>query len=103
MRPTAQFVLYDGFDPLDVVAPFEVLTAGSAVVGSELAVSLGSAEGARTVPSGTPGLQLTATAVLDPELPGIVVVPGASGPGAADPDDGVETIPVLLARLAQTD
>jgi hypothetical protein len=28
----AQFVLFDGFDPLDVIAPFEVLAAGSDVI-----------------------------------------------------------------------
>jgi hypothetical protein len=27
-HPRAQFVLFDGFDPLDVVAPYEVLSAG---------------------------------------------------------------------------
>jgi transcriptional regulator GlxA family with amidase domain len=103
MPSTAQFVLFDGFDPLDVVAPFEALSAGSSVIGGELAVTLVSAEGPRTVTSGTPGLELTATAVLDPELPGIVVVPGASGPVVGEPDDGDETIPVLLARFGQTD
>ena len=29
----AQFVLFHGFDPLDVIAPFEVLTAGSDFLG----------------------------------------------------------------------
>jgi hypothetical protein len=27
-HPRAQFVLFDGFDPLDAVAPYEVLSAG---------------------------------------------------------------------------
>jgi putative intracellular protease/amidase len=31
-----------------------------------------------------------------------VIVPGASGPIAGDPDEGVETIPVLLAAAADT-
>lgn len=99
----AQIVLYDGFDPLDVIAPFEVLAAGSAFVGGELDVSLVSAEGARTVTSGTLGVTLTATDALDPAKNGCVLVPGASGPVAGDPDDGIETIPVLLARAAQSD
>ena len=34
----AQIVLFDGFDPLDVIAPFEVLAAGSDAVGGELVV-----------------------------------------------------------------
>ena len=99
----AQVVLYDGFDPFDVVAPFEVLAAGSEYVGGELEVTLVSAEGPRSVTSGTRGLTLTAVASLDPAKSGCVLVPGASGPVAGDPDDGVETIPVLLARAAQTD
>jgi transcriptional regulator GlxA family with amidase domain len=99
----AQIVLYDGFDPFDVVAPFEVLAVGSEYVGGELDVTLVSAEGPRSVTSGTRGLTLTATAFLDPAKSGCVLVPGASGPIAGDPDDGVETIPVLLARAAETD
>src|SRR5690242_6900234 len=95
----AQVVLFDGFDPLDVIAPFEVLAAGSDVVGGALHVELVSAEGPRRVVSGTRGLALDATGVLDPDRPGYVVVPGASGPVDGDPDDGVETIPVLLARF----
>jgi hypothetical protein len=39
--------LFDGFDPLDVIAPFEVLAAGSDAVGGELEVELVSAEGPR--------------------------------------------------------
>jgi len=102
-HPRAQFVLFDGFDPLDVVAPFEVLSAGREALGGGLDVALVTAEGPRTVRSGTPGLALTATAALDPSAPGYVVVPGASGPVEGDPDDGVETIPVLLARFAASD
>ncbi|MCV6967729.1 glutamine amidotransferase [Mycobacterium intermedium] len=99
----AQIVLYDGFDPFDVIAPFEVLAAGSDCVGGELEVTLVSAEGVRTVVSGTRGLTLAATDQLDPAKPGAIIVPGASGPTVGDPDEGVETIPVLLARAAQTD
>jgi transcriptional regulator GlxA family with amidase domain len=97
-----QIVLFDGFDPLDVIGPFEVLAAGAAAAGGGLAVELVAADGPREVVSGTLGLTLRATARLDPERPGYVVVPGASGPIAGDPDDGVETIPVLLARFADS-
>lgn len=96
----AQLVLFDGFDPLDVIAPFEVLAAGGEATG--LTVELVSAEGARPVVGGTLGLTLQAGAALDPTTPGFVVIPGASGPLDGDPDDGVETIPVLLARFAQS-
>ncbi|PQE02798.1 glutamine amidotransferase [Mycolicibacterium parafortuitum] len=98
----AQIVLFDGFDPLDVVAPYEVLVAGSDYVGGELGVHLVTAEGPRTVVSGSRGLTLRATDRLDPAKPGYVIVPGAVGPLAGDPDDGVETIPVLLARFGET-
>jgi transcriptional regulator GlxA family with amidase domain len=97
----AQIVLFDGFDPLDVTAPFEVLAAGSEAVGGELVVELVSAEGPRPVVSGTRGMVLHAAAQLDPSKPGFIVVPGASGPIDGDPDQ-IDTIPVLLARFGQT-
>lgn len=96
-------MLFDGFDPLDVIAPFEVLAAGSDAVGGELAVELVSAEGPRPVVSGTRGLVLNATSQLDPSKAGFIIVPGASGPIDGDPDDGVVTIPVLLARFGETE
>lgn len=97
----AQIVLFDGFDPLDAIAPYEVLVAGSDAIGGELVVELVSAEGPREVISGSRGLVLTATAGLDPSKPGFVVVPGAVGPIEGDPDE-VDTIPVLLARFGET-
>jgi transcriptional regulator GlxA family with amidase domain len=100
-RIYAQVVLFDAFDPLDVIAPFEVLAAGSDAVGRELELRLVSAEGPRIVRSGTRDLELTATHRLDPSLPGVIIVPGAAGPIEADPDE-VDTIPVLLARASAT-
>ncbi|NBE79592.1 DJ-1/PfpI family protein [Micromonospora rubida] len=97
-----QIVLFDGFDPLDVIAPFEVLAAGSDAAGGALTLELVSAEGRRDVVSGTCGLLLRATGKLDPDRPGYVVVPGASGPTVGDPDQGAVTIPVLLARFAES-
>lgn len=98
-----QIVLYDGFDPLDVIGPFEVLAAGSDAVGGELTIEFVSAEGPRPVVSGTRGLVLNATARLDPARSGYVVVPGVNGPIAGDPDEGVATIPVLLSRFGDTE
>ncbi|WP_045743891.1 MULTISPECIES: DJ-1/PfpI family protein [Actinoplanes] len=88
----AQIVLFDGFDPLDVVAPFEVLHSGGAAGGGQLTVELVSAEGPRDVTSGTGGLTLRATAALDPAVADLIVVPGASGP--------LDAIPPLLAQAA---
>ncbi len=97
----AQVVLFDGFDPLDATAPFEVLAAGSDAADGDLQVELVSAEGPREVVSGTLRMVLHATAQLDPSKPGFIVVPGASGPIEGDPDE-VDTIPVLLARFAES-
>ncbi|MDX3377905.1 DJ-1/PfpI family protein [Streptomyces sp. ME02-6991-2A] len=87
----AQIVLFDGFDPLDVVAPFEVLHAGGTASGGSLSVELVSAEGAREVVSGTGGLTLRATAALDPERADLVLVPGASG-RVGEAEDGAEEV-----------
>jgi transcriptional regulator GlxA family with amidase domain len=108
-----QIVLFDGFDPLDVVAPYEVLHAGGAASGGAVSVELVCAEGPREVVSGTGGLALRATAVLDPGRAGLILVPGASGrvgePGEVpDQDAGAgewrqhEFIPVLLGRALAT-
>lgn len=110
-----QIVLFDGFDPLDVVAPYEVLYAGGTASGGAVTVELVSAEGPREVVSGTGGLKLRATGTLDPARSGLVLVPGAAGrvgePGEV-PDidaDGEpawqqdEFIPVLLGRTLTTE
>ncbi|MGV9659235.1 DJ-1/PfpI family protein [Streptomyces koyangensis] len=101
-----QIVLFDGFDPLDVVAPFEVLHAGGTATGGAVSVELVSAEGPREVVSGTGGMALRATSALDPARPGVVLLPGASGPlGDAPGEDGEPgpgSIPVLLAAALRT-
>lgn len=97
----AQIVLFEGFDPLDVIAPFEVLSAGSDLMREDLEVRLVGIDAIGAVTGGTGGLQLHAGHVLRPDEPGFVVVPGASGPVGGHPDD-VDTIPVLLARLGET-
>ncbi|MGW7403005.1 DJ-1/PfpI family protein [Streptomyces sp. NPDC054833] len=110
-----QIVLFDGFDPLDVIAPYEVLHAGGSASGGAVTVELVSAEGPREVVSGTGGLALRAASALDPDRPGLVLVPGASGrvgePGETpDQDAGAEArwrqdefIPVLLGRTLTTE
>jgi transcriptional regulator GlxA family with amidase domain len=108
----AQIVLFDGFDPLDVIAPYEVLYAGGTASRGAVRVELVSAEGPREVVSGTGGLTLRATAVLGPEGADLILVPGAAGrfgePGLdADGDTGpagqpTEFISVLLGRTLTT-
>jgi transcriptional regulator GlxA family with amidase domain len=97
----AQIVLFDGFDPLDVIAPFEVLSAGSDALNQTLEVRLVGIDTVGPVTNGTRGLQLQASHLLRPEEPGFVIIPGASGPVEGDPDS-VDTIPVLLARVGET-
>ncbi|MEU3902706.1 DJ-1/PfpI family protein [Streptomyces goshikiensis] len=94
-----QIVLFDGFDPLDVIAPYEVLSAGSMAAPGQLSVELVSAEGPREVPSGAGLLTLRATGRLDPRRAGLVLVPGAVGPLGAG---GEDTVPALLARSLST-
>ncbi|MFB8025035.1 MULTISPECIES: DJ-1/PfpI family protein [unclassified Streptomyces] len=108
-----QIVLFDGFDPLDVIAPYEVFHAGGAASGGQVSVELVSAEGPREVISGTGSLALRATAALDPARAGLVLVPGAAGrvgePGEVPEHEvgaGTSTqdalIPVLLGRTLTT-
>jgi putative intracellular protease/amidase len=99
----AQIVLFDGFDPLDVIAPYEVLSAGGRAAGGALTVELVSAEGPREVVSGSGGLVLRATGTLDPDHADLIIVPGAAGP-IKEPADGskIDTIAVLLARTLET-
>ncbi|UQI45512.1 DJ-1/PfpI family protein [Streptomyces sp. HU2014] len=113
----AQIVLFDGFDPLDVIAPYEVLYAGGIASGGAVSVELVSAEGPREVVSGTGGLTLRATAALDPGRAGLVLLPGAAGrmaeldsPGEAlgeDTESGAgqreDSIPALLGRALDTE
>ena len=97
-----QFVLLDSFDPLDVIGPYEVLEAGGKFAPGAIGLELVSAEGPRLVPSGVRGLDLRATAVLDPTAD-VIVVPGVVGPIEPPPDDpDAATIPVLLARTGDT-
>lgn len=110
-----QIVLFDGFDPLDVIGPYEVLYEGGMAAQGAVSVELVSAEGPREVISGTGGLVLRATAALDLERADMVLVPGASGrvgePGEV-PEEEVgagerewkqdELIPVLLGRTLTT-
>jgi hypothetical protein len=77
-----QILLSDGFDPLDVVAPYEVMQAGAVASGGTIEVTLVSAEGPREAVSGRRAVH--ATAALDPRLPGVVLVPGAAGGTGGD-------------------
>ncbi|ABG96600.1 conserved hypothetical protein [Rhodococcus jostii RHA1] len=96
-----QSALFDGFDPLDVIAPFEVLHAGGLYADGALTVELASAEGVREVPSGTAPLSLRAAATLDVGRADVIVVPGASG-RVEERAEGEDTIPRILGRTLET-
>jgi transcriptional regulator GlxA family with amidase domain len=101
----AHIVLFNGFDPLDVIAPYEVLASAELVTDESMEVELVSAEGPREVPSGLATLTLRATAKLDPRRANLVVVPGALG-SLPDPDGGEaaeNSIPALLGRTLDTE
>ncbi|MGG3308132.1 DJ-1/PfpI family protein [Paenibacillus lautus] len=87
-----QIVLFDGFDLLDALAPYEVFAAAGMYTGGKVTVELVSAEGKRSFPSGLDGPTLEAQAVLDPNRPGIIVVPGASGKPAGNTADAIPNI-----------
>ena len=91
----AQIVLFDGFDPLDVIAPYEALWSGGIAAGGALTVEFVSVEGPREVASGLKDIVLRAVASLDPDNADLIIVPGAAGPKLDD-------IPALLARTMET-
>ncbi|RTE11422.1 DJ-1/PfpI family protein [Paenibacillus whitsoniae] len=96
---SVQIVLFDGFDLLDALAPYEVFCAAEMLTENALSVKLVTAEGPRSVPSGTNGLKIEAGDRLDPVRPGIILVPGASGPVEGD---GPNSVPSILGRTVHT-
>ncbi|MCC3371448.1 DJ-1/PfpI family protein [Cohnella sp. REN36] len=92
-----QIVLFDGFDLLDAVAPYEVFAAAALMTEDALSVEFVAPEGPRPVTSGINGVRLEAMSALNPDRGGIILVPGASG--SVD-GDGPDTIPAILGRAA---
>lgn len=97
---TVQIVLFDGFDLLDAIAPYEVFCAVSTITEHELQVEFVTAEGPRLVTSGTNGLKIEAIGGLNPERADIILVPGAAGDVEGD---GPDSIPAILNRAANTE
>lgn len=95
-----QIVLFDGFDLLDAIAPYEVFCAAAMNAENALNVELVTAEGPRSVPSGINGLRIEASGRLDPERAGIILVPGASGDVEGD---GPDSVPAILGRAMSTE
>lgn len=95
-----QIVLFDGFDPLDVIGPFEVITAGQLCFGAPLSVSFVAEGGPRRVPSGSGCLALETAGPLSVGDADVVIVPGASGPLEPDDERRGESVPERLAAVA---
>jgi transcriptional regulator GlxA family with amidase domain len=94
-----QIVLFDEFDLMDVVAPYEVFTACSTVADVKMTVELVSAEGARQVPSGITGLKLEAGGEIDLERADLLIVPGAAGEVN---NESANSVPAILGRALET-
>jgi putative intracellular protease/amidase len=97
---TVQIVLFDGFDLLDAIAPYEVFCAAAMKAENSICVEFVTAEGPRSVTSGINGLIIEASGRLSPERADIILVPGASGDVEGD---GPDSIPAILARAMNTE
>jgi len=97
---TVQIVLFDGFDLLDAIAPYEVFYAAAMNADNAVSVEFVTAEGPRQVASGTNGLMIEASGRLNPVQPGFILVPGASG--VVD-GDSYHSIPAILGRAMNTE
>ena len=95
----AQVVLFDGFDLLDAVAPFEILAAAGTMTDGRLTVEFVSAEGPRQVPSGVNDVPLQATAGIDRQHADLLIVPGAAGKATGTDEDSV---PARLGNALET-
>jgi putative intracellular protease/amidase len=91
MMMLIQIALFDDFDLLDALLPYEVLFMGAVAAGGAFEVELASLAGARQVRSGIGGAPMTATARLDADRADVVVIPGAAAASMA-------AIPALLQR-----
>jgi putative intracellular protease/amidase len=64
---TVQIVLFDGFDLLDAIAPYEVFCAAAMKAENSICVEFVTAEGPRSVTSGINGLIIEASGRLSPD------------------------------------
>ncbi|MEC0330772.1 DJ-1/PfpI family protein [Paenibacillus macerans] len=97
---SVQVVLFDGFDLLDAIAPYEVFNSAGLHAENAVSVEFVTAEGPRSVTSGINGLKIEASGRLNPQQAGIILVPGAAGDVEGD---GPDSIPAILSRAVQTE
>lgn len=92
---SAQILLFDGFDELDAVAPYEIL------VGGGLSVRLVTLTGDESSCEGNHGMRVAVDGLLDPSAGDVLVVPGGGWAGGRQGvrralEDGA--IPSAIAR-----
>ncbi|WP_281974312.1 DJ-1/PfpI family protein [Halobacillus litoralis] len=95
-----QIMLFDGFDLLDVVAPYEVFSAANQFTEEEIDVRFVSVEGGGDVLSGINDFPLKVEGKLDASKKGIVLVPGSSGSMV---DGEADSIPMKLKKASETE
>lgn len=96
-----QIVLFDGFDYMDVIGPYEVFTAANMFT-DNIKIEWVSAEGQRMVQGGMNGPALPSSGKIDVDRGGILVIPGAMG--TVDLHDvGPESSAGLLRKALETD
>ncbi|MGK2740346.1 DJ-1/PfpI family protein [Tepidicaulis sp. LMO-SS28] len=98
MTMHVQIILFDGFDLLDALAPFEVFEAAGLVSEARIEVELVSMDGARPVPSAPGGLAVPAVGTPDLDKADLILIPGAAGPVQPDVEGSLLAI---LAREAE--
>jgi len=101
MRTEIAVVVYDGFDELDAVGPYEVLSA-AADAGCDLAVSLRTLEPTDEVTAGH-GLRIGVDGTLADADPDVVAVPGGGWSDRSDASAWAEArkgdLPDAIAEL----
>lgn len=97
----AEIVLFDGFEELDAVGPYEVLAIGG-VSGADVDVAYGSLGGATTIRAGH-GTRLESDGDLGHTEPDLVIVPGGGWNDRAEAGTWAEAergaLPDCLAEL----
>lgn len=97
-----QIIIFDGFDELDAIAPFEVLQTAAAM-GAEVTAELVTLDESQEI-TAAHGLSVTPNARLDcNEPPDILIVPGGGWSSRSDRGAWAEAqrgkIPAAIARL----
>ncbi|QAS52935.1 DJ-1/PfpI family protein [Halobacillus litoralis] len=95
-----QIMLFEGFDLLDVVAPYEVFSAANQFTEEEIDVRFVSVDGGGDVLSGINDFPFKVEGKLDASKKGIVLVPGSSGSMV---DGEADSIPMKLKKASETE